>query len=99
MVKGDDNNKIIPLINKAIEKSNLQFKIKELQRQLNQTLSFDAIIGKSIAIQQAVILAKKVASTASTVLLEGETGVGKELFAQALHYASPRKNKAFVAVN
>lgn len=99
LVKGDDNNKIIPLINKAIEKSNLQFKIKELQQQLNQTLSFDAIIGKAALLQQAITLAKKVAPTDSTVLLEGETGVGKELFAQALHYASPRKNKAFVAVN
>jgi two-component system NtrC family response regulator len=99
LVKGDDNNKIIPLINKAIEKSNLQFKIKELQEQLNQTLSFDAIIGKSAAIQQTITLAKKVASTDSTILLEGETGVGKELFAQALHYTSPRKDKPFVAVN
>lgn len=99
LVKGDDNNKIIPLINKAIEKSKLQFKIKELQEQLNQTRSFDEIIGKSPVIQQAISLAKKVASTDSTVLLEGETGVGKELFAQALHYTSQRKNKAFVAVN
>lgn len=99
LVKGDDNNKIIPLINKAIEKSKLQFKIKKLQHQLNQTLSFDTIIGKSPLIQQALGLAKKVASTDSTVLLEGETGVGKELFAQALHYTGLRKNKAFVAVN
>ncbi|HEX7414781.1 MAG TPA: sigma-54 dependent transcriptional regulator [Bacteroidia bacterium] len=99
LVKGDDNNKIIPLISKAIEKSKLQFKIKELQEQLNQTRSFDEIIGKSPVIQQAISLAKKVASTDSTVLLEGETGVGKELFAQALHYTSQRKNKAFVAVN
>ncbi len=99
LVKGDDNNRIIPLINKAIEKSKLQFKIKELQQQLNKTLSFDTIIGKSPLIQQAISLAKKVAATDSTVLLEGETGVGKELFAQALHYTSPRKNKAFVAVN
>ncbi len=99
LVKGDDNNKMIPLINKAIEKSKLQFKIKGLQQQLNQTLSFDAIIGKSIAIQQAISLAKKVALTDSTVLLEGETGVGKELFAQAIHNTSFRKSKAFVAVN
>lgn len=99
LVKGDDNNKIIPLINKAVEKSNLQFKVKELQEQLNQTLSFDTIIGKSAEIQQAISLAKKVAPTDSTVLLEGETGVGKELFAQALHYTSHRKNKAFMAVN
>lgn len=99
LVKGNDNNRIIPLINKAIEKSKLQFKIKELQQQLNQTLSFDAIIGKSLVIQQAISLAKKVALTDSTVLLEGETGVGKELFAQAIHNTSTRKNKAFVAVN
>jgi two-component system NtrC family response regulator len=99
LVKGDDNNKIIPLINKAVEKSKLQFKIKDLQQQLNQSFSFDGIIGKSTAIQQAISLAKKVAPTDSTVLLEGETGVGKELFAQALHHASPRKNKPFVAVN
>jgi DNA-binding NtrC family response regulator len=99
LVKGDDNNKIIPLINKAVEKSNLQFKVKELQQQLSQTLSFGSLIGTSAVLHQAIALAQKVAPTDSTVLLEGETGVGKELFAQAIHYSSSRKNKAFVAVN
>ena len=46
-----------------------------------------------------VELAKKVAATDTTVLLLGETGTGKEIFAQAIHYASNRNNKSFVAVN
>lgn len=99
LVKGEDNNKIIPLINKAIDKARLQSKVTQLQQQLNQSVTFDTIIGKSPVLLKAIELAKKVAPTDSTVLLEGETGVGKELFAQALHAASPRAGKPFVAVN
>jgi two-component system NtrC family response regulator len=100
LVKGDDNNKILPLLVKAVDKSRLQFQVKALKQQLLKgNTGFESIIGKSALIQEAIKLAKKVAPTDSSVLLEGETGVGKELFAQALHYDSPRKNKAFVAVN
>ena len=64
ITKGDDNNKIIPLIHRAIEKSELANRIKRLESQLEDKHSFDNIIGNSKAINLAVDLAKKVASTA-----------------------------------
>lgn len=57
------------------------------------------LIGRSDAFSRAIHLLRKAASTQVTVLLTGETGVGKERFAQALHALSPRKDKPFVAVN
>ena len=97
--KGDDNDQIIPALNRAADKVKLQKRIFELENKLETKYGFDIIIGHSEAIKNTITLAKKVSPTDSTVLLEGETGVGKELFAQAIHYSSPRKNKSFVAVN
>ncbi|MCG0275429.1 MAG: sigma 54-interacting transcriptional regulator [Thermosediminibacteraceae bacterium] len=61
--------------------------------------TFDSIIGSSQKIRELVGLLKKVAGTTSSVLIYGETGTGKELFAQSIHSASPRKNKPFIAQN
>ena len=99
LIKGDDNNKIIPLLNRAIEKVNLTNRINQLEKQVEQNYSFDNILGKSKPIVAAVDLAKKVAATDTTVLLLGETGTGKEVFAKSIHQASKRKDKPFVAVN
>lgn len=99
IVKGDDNDKIIPLLYKAIEKAQLQKKVKQLEKRISDKYSFDTIIGKSKALEQVLDLAKKVAKTDSTVLLTGETGTGKEVFAQAIHENSNRVGKSFVALN
>jgi DNA-binding NtrC family response regulator len=99
LIKGDDNDKLIPLVNRAMEKAQLQWRIKQLEDQVQQRYSFDNIIGQSRAIRQAIELARKVAATDTTVLLTGETGSGKEVFAQAIHQASPRKSGNFVAIN
>lgn len=99
IVKGDDNDKIIPLLHKAIEKAQLQKKVKQLEKRISDKYSFDTIIGKSKALEHSVDLAKKVAKTDSTVLLTGETGTGKEVFAQAIHENSNRAGKSFVALN
>ena len=99
IVKGDDNDKIIPLLYKAIEKVQLQKKVKQLEKRISDKYSFDTIIGKSKALEQVIELAKKVAKTDSTVLLTGETGTGKEVFAQAIHENSNRVGKSFVALN
>ena len=99
IIKGDDNNKIIPLIHRALEKAALSQRVQQLEEQLGNKYSFDGIIGTSKAIKDTIELAKKVAVTDTTVLLTGETGTGKEVFAQAIHQASPRNNKNFVAIN
>lgn len=99
ITKGDDNDRIIPLVSRAVEKANLQFRIRQLEAQMSQRLGFESIVGHSKALQQAVDLARRVATTDTTVLLTGETGTGKEVFAQAIHQASPRKAQSFVAIN
>ena len=99
IVKGDDNDKIIPLLYKALEKVQLQKKVQQLEKRISEKYSFENIIGKSKGIEQVIDLAKKVAKTESTVLLNGETGTGKEVFAQAIHENSNRIGKSFVALN
>jgi DNA-binding NtrC family response regulator len=99
ITKGDDNNKIIPLVYKAVEKANLSKRVMVLEKQLANKHSFENIIGSSKVILQAIALAKRVATTDTTVLLTGETGTGKEVFAQAIHHESKRNKQNFVAVN
>ncbi len=99
LVKGDDNKKIIPLLSKACEKSDLQFKISRLHSKIQGDFGFDKIIGHSKAIQEVTGLAKKVAPMDTSVMLTGETGTGKEVFAKAIHAHSPRKSKQFLAIN
>lgn len=99
ITKGDDNNRIIPLLYKASEKVALARRVQQLEKRLGDKLSFDKIIGKSSAIKAAIGMAQKVAVTNTTVLLTGETGTGKEVFAQAIHQASSRRARSFVAIN
>jgi two-component system NtrC family response regulator len=99
IVKGDDNEKIIPILYKALEKVQLQKKVKQLEKRISDKYSFDNIIRKSKALEQVIDLAKRVSKTDSTVLLTGETGTGKEVFAQAIHENSNRVGKSFVALN
>jgi len=99
ITKGDDNNRIIPLLYKASEKVALARRVQQLEKRLGDKLSFDKIIGKSSAIKAAIGMAQKVAVTNTTVLLTGETGTGKEVFAQAIHQASSRRERSFVAIN
>jgi two-component system NtrC family response regulator len=99
IMKGDDNDRIIPIVNKAVEKAELQFQIHQLEKKLNHHHSFKDILGKSGMITEIIMLAKKVARMPTTVLLLGETGTGKEVFAQAIHEESDRRAKPLIAVN
>lgn len=99
ITKGDDNDKIIPLVYKAMDKAKLQYRVFELESKILKQYDFDGILGQSKPILEAVDLARRVSPTDTTVLLLGETGTGKEVFAQAIHYESPRKLKPFVALN
>lgn len=99
ITKGDDNNKIIPLISRAVEKARMNVRLEKLEKKVGQIYSFDSILGESKPLKESVSLAQKVSVTDVPVLLTGETGTGKEVFAQAIHYNSKRAKQNFVAVN
>lgn len=99
IIKGDDNEKVLPLLNRVIEKIQLKNRVAHLETQFKKNYNFNNILGESSLILEAVSLAKKVAATDATVLLMGETGTGKEVFAQAIHYAGKRSMNPFVALN
>ncbi|MES1219342.1 MAG: sigma-54 dependent transcriptional regulator [Bacteroidota bacterium] len=98
ITKGNDNDRIIPLLNMAMDKVMSEKKpavtIKE-----TGGYNFETIIGTSKVIKEAIGLAKKIAQTDTTVLLLGETGTGKEVFANAIHANSKRSGKSFIAIN
>lgn len=95
ITKGDDNRKIIPTINRAVDETEK----KKGKKSTSVTYSFNSIVGKSKELQQAIILAQKVSTTDAAVLLTGETGTGKEVFAHAIHQASQRAAQPIVDIN
>ncbi|GAB3243703.1 sigma-54 dependent transcriptional regulator [Hymenobacter seoulensis] len=99
LTKGDSDDQLLVVVERAVEKARLQSRVAALEKQVGAQYSFAAMIGHSAALGQAKALAQRVAPTEAAVLLEGPTGSGKELFAHAIHHASPRQAKAFVAVN
>lgn len=98
ITKGNDNDRIIPLLYQAYDKVTAQKKsaVKILEK---GTVGFEDIIGKSTLITSAIQLARKIAPVDSNVLLLGETGTGKEIFANAIHAGSKRAAKPFIAIN
>jgi len=95
LVKGDDNAKLLPTVSAALQQANSR-DIVPLEVSSDP---FAGVIGRSSAIQQTIALARKVAPTEATVLLTGTTGVGKEVFANAIHAASARAGHVMLAVN
>ncbi len=87
-------------ISNAIKARKLQPEDQQLQQVPINSFNFENIIGTSPAIKETISLARKVAaSDVSCVLLQGESGTGKDLVAKAIHYSSPRASKPFVAIN
>jgi len=72
---------------------------EKLRKTLAETYSFEDIISKNHRMHQLFDIMPDIANSVSTVLVEGESGTGKELIARAIHHLSPRKDKAFIAVN
>ncbi len=98
LTKGNDNDRILPLLSQAMEKVKAT-KANAFIVNNNTANALSAVIGSSAAIQQTTALAKKIAQANATVLLQGETGTGKEVFAKAIHAEGKRKEKSFVAIN
>lgn len=84
----------------AVETKQLRREVKATRREKLSSFNFSQIIGESPAMKKAKNLAQKVAeSDASSILLQGESGTGKDLFARAIHYASTRADAPYVAIN
>jgi two-component system response regulator HydG len=84
---------------KAAESARLRRTNIELKRRLDEKFGFEGVIGDSPQMRDVIERLKRIAPTNAGVLIQGETGTGKELVAQAIHQNSPRKNKPFVALN
>ena len=93
------NDELLAQIASAVEGRRLREENVQLKRALKQRYNFPNIIGKSERIVSLLDLVAQVAPSRATVLVVGESGTGKELIAKAIHSASPRADKPFVAVN
>ena len=86
-------------VDKAAERLRLARTNKELRRQLDEKFGFEGVVGNSARMHEVIAKLQSIAPTSATVLIQGETGTGKELVAKSIHNNSPRKNKQFVAMN
>jgi two-component system, NtrC family, response regulator HydG len=99
LLKPLDIHQLRAATEKAVESSRLRRTNIELKRRLDERFGFEGVVGDSRQMRDVIERLKRIAPTNATVLIQGETGTGKELVAQAIHQNSPRKNKPFVALN
>ena len=86
-------------IGRALEHVQLRQEVQALRTSLDSKYGFENILGRSRSLLSVLDMASRAAQTSSTVLVRGETGTGKELLAKAIHFNSPRREKAFVTIN
>jgi DNA-binding NtrC family response regulator len=94
-----DNDELELVVERVLEGVTLRRDLARLQEQVTGAYRFESIVGKSAAMQRVFDVVRKVADTDLTVLIRGPSGTGKELVANAIHYNSPRRKKAFIKVN
>src|SRR5690348_1825193 len=90
---------LMAVVHKALEVRALRDENRKLREELGHRYQFDNIIGRSPAMQEIFATIERVAPTRATVLLAGESGVGKDLIARAIHFHSPRRDHPFVKIN
>jgi two-component system response regulator AtoC len=91
--------KLEMLIQRALKTKTLEVEVRQLHERLDEKFSFEGIVGNSPRLREVIERVKLVAPSRATILIEGETGSGKELIAQAIHQASPRARGPFIAVH
>jgi DNA-binding NtrC family response regulator len=87
------------VVEKALEVRKLRDENRELREALGKRYQFENIIGRSAPMQEIFATVERIAPTRATVLLCGESGVGKDMIARAIHHHSPRKDTPFVKIN
>ena len=90
---------LMAVIQKALEVRALRDENRQLREELGKRYEFDNIVGRSPAMQEIFATIERVAPSRATVLLAGESGVGKDLIARAIHFHSPRRDRPFVKIN
>ncbi len=86
-------------VGRALERRFLRGEVARLQSEVEQKHGFHNLVGSSPGMQRVFDLVQRISASPGSVLITGESGTGKELVAKAIHYASPRRTKPFVAVN
>ena len=99
ILKPFDNERLIVYVNKAIEMYRVIKENRRLRETVESQYSFGNIIGKSSKMQDVFEMIKKVAPATASILIEGESGTGKDLVAKSIHFNSPRRDHPFIAVN
>jgi two-component system response regulator GlrR len=99
LTKPFDPRDLLLQIERALENRRLTSEVKRLEGLLQERYGFDNVVARSEKMQRVLEVVSRIAKTDSTVYIHGESGTGKELIAKAIHLASERKNKPFVAVN
>ena len=87
------------IVKRALEARELSLQHKQLKKEVENDMAFDKMIGKSAEMQKVFEMIKKVASSKASVLITGESGVGKEVVADAIHKLSPRKDHQCIKVH
>ena len=87
------------VVQKVIAVQSLRDENRRMREELDERYQFDNIVGRSAAMREIFHTVERVAPTRGTVLLAGESGVGKDMIARAIHHHSPRKNHSFVKIN
>jgi len=99
ILKPFDNDRLVIYVNKAVGMYRVVKENRQLRDAVKLQYSFGNIIGKSKVMQDVFETIRKVAPVTTTVLIEGDSGTGKELVAKSIHFNSLRRDKPFVAVN
>ncbi len=99
LLKPLDLKQLRAVVDNAARNQHLRRANAELSRRLDEKFGFEGVIGNSPQMHEVIEKLRRIAPTDATILIQGDTGTGKELIAQAIHQNSPRKKRPFVGLN